>query len=72
MNIDNINDVEVLRNELKNHMIKCKKDFIKDGSVFHKDEYYDIEQDEDLIYMFDDYGTLVTLEYNEAEEYLYK
>lgn len=52
MKIDEIQDIEVLRNELKKHMIKCVEDFTtlnyKNKEVhFKAGEYYYVNQDSD-------------------------
>lgn len=58
MKLDQITDIEILRNELKKHMIKCIKDFTcknyNDKTVeFKAGEYYYITQESDwtIIYM---------------------
>ena len=52
MKLDQITDIEILRNELKKHMIKCIKDFTYkryDGKIveFKAGEYYYIIQESD-------------------------
>jgi hypothetical protein len=45
VNIDQINDIEILKTELKKRMVECIKTYEKDGEIFHKGEYYDFYQD---------------------------
>ena len=46
MNLDNITDIEILRNTLKKHMVKVKKNRCsEDGTMymFKKNHWYDVE-----------------------------
>lgn len=58
MKLNEINDLEFLKNELKRFMIKCKEDItIENLEGKHTDynagEYYYISQDEDSAYVYD-------------------
>ena len=74
MDLDNINDVEILRELVKRHMIQMKKDsFANDGTdfVFKKGYWYYIEQDQHSVTIYsDDYASSVCFNYDEAERYL--
>lgn len=82
MNLDNINDIETLKNLLKKYMVKVKKDFKADfcvvghsllngnDFVFKKDHYYDITQGEFSISVHAG-NYIKTFRYKEADEYLY-
>lgn len=76
MNLDNITDIEVLRNALKKHMVKVKKDFYSENGtmyIFKTDHWYNVEQDEDYITIYsDDEKSYCMFSYEEADEYLYK
>lgn len=45
MDIDKINDIEILKTELKKRMVECIKTYEKDGEIFIEGEYYDFYQD---------------------------
>lgn len=58
MKLNEINDVEFLKNELKRFMIKCKEDVtIENLKGKHTDynvgEYYYISKNEDSAYVYD-------------------
>ncbi|WP_297419205.1 hypothetical protein [Clostridium sp.] len=72
MKLDEIIDIEVLKNKLKGRMTKCKKNYKKDNIlILNKGEYYDVEQDQDYIYIYpDDSDEIIIFTYEEAIEYL--
>lgn len=74
MNIDNITDIEVLRNLAKSFMVCAAKDFSADFGedfMFKKGEYYPCEQDQNYIHVFsDDYMCSALLTYDEANDFL--
>lgn len=47
MKLDEIKDIEILRNELKETMIKCVKSFKYKKIEFNESEYYYIEHDDE-------------------------
>lgn len=77
MDLNNITDIEVLRNALKQHMIKVKKDFCSEdgtGYLFKKDHWYNYDYDDydDELYVYSESGETFTFKpSNSAEEYLY-
>ena len=73
MDLDNINDIEVLRKAAKNGRVQLKKDIDAYGSkyTFKKDFWYLVEQDEYYVKIYsEDYTHEVSLTYREANEYL--
>ena len=74
MDLDNINDIEVLREAAKNVRVKVKEDIdaYMGNYTFKKDFWYIVEQDEYYVRLYsDDYYHKVDLTYKEANEYLY-
>ena len=77
MDLDNINDVEILREAAKKGRAHLKKDIdaisiAGNKYTFKKDYWYLIEQDEFYIHIFsEDFTCDVYLTYREADEYLY-
>lgn len=75
MDLDNITDIEMLRNIAKKHMVKAKQDFYaEDGTLykFKKDHWYDLEQDEYGVTVFSTDGkSYCIFTYDNAKEYLY-
>lgn len=74
MKLDEIQDIEVLRNELKKVMVKCIKDLKVDGVFdnldFKKGEYYHWVQDEqDDFNIHDDKGNYTYGCYIDIYEY---
>jgi hypothetical protein len=74
MNLDNITDINFLKDKLKGFMAKVKVDIDNEmGYVFKQEEYYFLEQDQDCIQLFsDDYEHSCYLTYDEASKHLYK
>lgn len=75
MNLDNITDIEILKNTLKKHMVKIKKTRCsEDGTMymFKKNHWYDVEQGENYITIYSDDGkSYCIFTYDNADEYLY-
>lgn len=77
MDLDNINDVEILREAAKKGRVQLKKDInaiSKAGNkyTFKKGYWYLMEQDEFYIHIFaEDFICDEYLTYREADEYLY-
>lgn len=71
MDLDNITDIELLRNELKKYKVKMSLDCIADNGdyIFKKGYYYDVLQDlASVIVYFGDY--CINLTYGEAQKYI--
>lgn len=74
MDLDNINDIEVLRNAAKFGRAQLKKDVNADRGnyIFKKGYWYLVEQDEYYVSIYsDDYKYTRMFTYKEANEYLY-
>lgn len=74
MDLDNINDIEVLREAAKSTRVKVKEDVNAYCSdyIFKKDFWYIVEQDEYYVRIYsEDYTHEVALTYKEASRYLY-
>lgn len=72
MDLDNINDIEVLREAAKSGRARLLKSVGAEGSefVFRKGLWYLIEQDEDGVTMYSEhYIHKVTIPYRLADEY---
>lgn len=76
MDIDNIMDIEVLREAAKYGRAKMKKDcYSTDGHefIFKKDMWYHVNQDEfGVTITSNDGDSWCDLTYEEAERYLYR
>ena len=75
MDLDNINDIEVLREMAKHGRIKLIKDVNADEGnyVFKNGYWYIVEQDEDNVFiMSEDFVHVKTFDYFEALRYLDK
>ena len=76
MDIDNIMDIEVLREAAKYGRVKMKKDcYSTDGHIFifKKDMWYHVDQDESGVTITsDDNEHYCDLSYEESDRYLYK
>lgn len=74
MDLDNINDIELLRNLLKKNMVQMKSDAIAtDGTdfVFKKGLWYFIEQDGNSVAIFTtDGSSMACFTYDEADRFL--
>ena len=74
MDIDNINNINVLKKLLKRNMVQIKEDAdANDGTdfVFKKGHWYYIEQDQHYVTVYsDDYESSICFDYDEAEKYL--
>lgn len=71
MDLDNINDIEVLRKAAKSGRVQLKKDIISGDYIFRKGFWYSIEQDEYGVYIFsNDYIHEANFTYGEASEFL--
>lgn len=69
MDLDNITDIEVLREELKEHMVKIKAP-IEDNKNFKVGYWYDFSQDEYHVTIYDDNGGYYMMSYIEAGKIL--
>ena len=67
MDLDNIIDIEVLRTELKKHMVKIKAP-IEDNKIFKVGHWYNLSQDEYDITIYDGNGGYYMMSYTEAEK----
>lgn len=74
MDIDNINDIEVLRCAAKEGRAKVKNDIINDdGFIFKSGEYYMMSQDQYGVELYsDDYEHYAYLSYEAAENHLFQ
>lgn len=76
MDLDNINDIEVLREVAKESRVKMKEDVDSEygGYTFKKGHWYFCEQDEYYVTIYSDYSDngvySMTFTYKEAGEYL--
>lgn len=74
MDLDNITDIELLRNLAKRNMVQMKKDCrATDGTdfVFKEGLWYFVDQDQyDVTIYKEDFSSIACLTYGEAEEYL--
>lgn len=74
MDLDNITDIELLRNLVKRNMVQMKKDCrATDGTdfIFKKGLWYFVDQDQYDVTMYtEDFSSMACLTYDEAEEYL--
>lgn len=73
MDLDNINDIEVLRELAKESRVKMKEDVDSEygNYIFKKDYWYIIEQDEYYVTIYsDDYNHTKMFTYKEAGKYL--
>lgn len=74
MDLDNINDIEVLREAAKDCRVQIKKDVKDDLDVytFKKGYWYYVEQDQYYVTIYsEDYDYTRMFTYKEANEYLY-
>lgn len=79
MDLDNITDIEVLRETIRTHMVQVKKDFYSEDTKdrkyhFKKDHWYwvDFDYDWNEITVFsDDYEFIRTFKNLESIRYLY-
>lgn len=73
MDLDKITDIEVLRNLCKKNMVCLKKTVKTPTHIYKKGEWYFSIQDKDGVFLyFDDISCGLQLNYNEADEFLYK
>ena len=76
MDIDNITDIEILRDAAKYGRVKMKKDCYSTdgyGFIFKKDMWYHINQEDFGVTIISDDGeNWCDLSYEECERYLYK
>lgn len=76
MDLDNINDIELLRNIAKSYMIQMKQDTnANDGTdyIFKKGYWYFLDQDETGITVYtEDSSHACFLDYDEADRFLIK
>ena len=73
MDLDNINDIEVLREAAKYSRVQLKKDVVSDDGdyTFQKGFWYFVEQDRNGVYIFTDKCThSAEFTYETAREYL--
>lgn len=69
MDLDNITDIEVLRKELKRHMVKIKVP-IEDNKNFKVGHWYNFNQDDYDVTIYDGNGGYYMMSYTEAEKIL--
>jgi hypothetical protein len=69
MDLDNINDIDILRNKLKEYMIKCKKNFSYKDFEICEGKWYYINQDEGGIYIIDDNKHIYSFDNEEMSIY---
>lgn len=75
MDLDNITDIEVLRNIAKKYMVKVKVNILSDNGIciFRAGHWYDFEQsDFDITIFSDDGQSHYSFSYEKAGEYLYE
>lgn len=75
MDLDNITDIETLRNIAKKHMVKLKIDIFSDSGlcIFKAGLWYEVEQSDFDITIFSTDGySHYSFSYDEADKYLYK
>lgn len=73
MDLDNITDIEVLRNIAKRYMVKVKQNFRTENDNLHelkKDHWYEFDQDEYGVTVYFTDNNSVCFTYTEAKEYL--
>ena len=73
MDLDNINDIEVLRDAAKDCRVQIRKDTEDNTGVyiFKKGYWYVVEQDQYYVTIYsDDYNYTRLFTYEEAREYL--
>ena len=73
MDLDNIDDIEILREAAKRGRVKLKKDVISNDGVyiFRKGQWYYMEQDRNGVYIFSEqYDYSADLTYETARRYL--
>ncbi len=74
MDLDNINDIELLRNLVKRNMVQMKKDcYATDGTdfTFKKDLWYFVEHDQNGVTIYtEDSASMAYLNYDEADRFL--
>lgn len=73
MDLDNINDIEILREAAKRGRVKLKKDIVSndDNYIFQKGLWYYMAQDRNGVYIFSEkYDYSAALTYETAREYL--
>lgn len=75
MDIDNINDIDLLRKLAKGNRVKIKKDsYATDGTdfLFKEGLWYIVEQDQYGITVYsEDMESFMFLNYDEADNFLY-
>lgn len=74
MDLDNINDIEVLREIAKRVRVKVKEDIdaYENEYTFKKGFWYIVDQDEYYVRIYsEDYTHEANLDYEEASKYLY-
>lgn len=69
MDLDNITDIEVLRKELKRHMVKIVAP-IEDNKNFKVGHWYNLNQGEFDVTIYDGNGGYYMMSYTEAEKIL--
>ena len=73
MDLDNINDIEVLRRAAKDCRVQLKEDVMDDNGVytFKKSHWYIVNHDEHYVTIYsDDYNYTRLFTYEEANKYL--
>lgn len=76
MDLDNINDIEVLRDLAKKNRVKMKKDaYANDGTnyLFKENHWYYVEQDQFSVTIYsDDFKSECCFSYDDVNRYLFK
>lgn len=71
MDIDKINDIDLLKDLLKKHMVRMKKTIETPTHIYKKDEYYFFYQDDNGVFIYSDTPTVgLNLSYDEVIEIL--
>lgn len=70
MDIDNIKDINALRDLLKSHMIQLTETIETPTRTYNKGEWFFYSQDEDGVWLYDkSYVVGLQLTYDEADKY---
>ena len=70
MDLDNITDIEELREICKHNMVKIKETIYTPTSTYEKGKWYYLIQDDEEIFIYLDPRCGLNLTYEEAEKYL--
>lgn len=71
MDINNINDIETLRNLLKTQMVQLKEDVYTPTRVYYAGEWFFFTQDDDEVFIYDNDSSIgLCFTYDEAAQYI--